>query len=141
MQHIAHTDYYTLDIDNQKKRIYHHVFGTWGEVPEVSQFLQDWETVLAQISEGYTMLTDARRFRLLSASWAAMTIRLRKKLFQAGIKKIAEVLPERAVTKMQFSTISTHVNDVTTKIFASEAEAEAWLDNRENDDVSTLKQQ
>lgn len=128
MQNIAHTDYYTLDIDDAKKRIYNHVFGTWGEAPEMSQFLQDWDTVLAMISDGYTMLTDARQFRLLSASWAAMTIRIRKKLFQAGIRKIAEVLPERAVTKMQFSTISSHTNDVTTRIFVDQNEAEAWLD-------------
>jgi hypothetical protein len=132
MQNIAHTDHYSLEIDEVKKRIYNHVFGTWGEVPEVSQFLQDWETVLAKITDGYTMLTDARQFRLLSASWAAMTIRIRKKLLQAGIRKIAEVLPERAVTKMQFTTISTHINDITTKIFASEDEAEAWLDSAEN---------
>ncbi len=140
MQKIAHTEYYTLDIDDQKKRIYNHVFGTWGDVPEMSQFLRDWDTVLTNISDGYTMLTDARQFRLLSASWAAMTIRIRKKLFQAGIRKIAEVLPERAVTKMQFSTISTHSNDVITKIFATEAEAEAWLDSFENTGNSILKE-
>jgi hypothetical protein len=132
MQHIAHTDFYTLDIDDQKKRVYNHVFGTWGDSPEMSQFLEDWDAVLTKISDGYTMLTDARQFRLLSASWAAMTIRIRQKLFQAGITKIAEVLPERAVTKMQFSTISSHANDVVTKIFASEDEAEAWLDNAMN---------
>ncbi len=132
MQRIAHTEYYRLDIDDRKKRIYNRVFGTWGDAPEMSQFLEDWDTVLAKISDGYTMLTNARQFRLLSASWAAMTIRIRKKLFQAGIKKIAEVLPERAVTKMQFSTISTHSNNVVTKIFATEDEAEAWLDNFEN---------
>ena len=129
MQNIAHTNYYILDIDDTKKRIYNHVSGTWGEAPEMSQFLQDWDTVLTMISDGYTMLTDARQFRLLSAGWAAMTIRIRKKLFQAGIRKIAEVLPERAVTKMQFSTISSHTNDVTTRIFADQNEAEAWLDN------------
>jgi hypothetical protein len=132
MQNIAHTDHYSLEIDDTKKRIYNHVFGIWGEAPEVSQFLQDWDAALAKITDGYTMLTDARQFRLLSASWAAVTIRIRKKLFQAGIRKIAEVLPERAVTKMQFKTISTHINDIATKIFAREDEAEAWLDSAEN---------
>lgn len=140
MQAIAHTEYYTLDIDEQKKRIYNHVFGIWGEVPEVAQFLQDWDTVLTKVSDGYTMLTDARQFRLLSASWAAMTIQVRQRLFQAGITKIAEVLPERAVTRMQFSTISTHSSAVATKIFATEAEAETWLDSLDNCNNSALKQ-
>ena len=75
------------------------------------------------------MLTDARQFRLFSTSWAATNIKIRKQLFQAGIKKIAELLPERTITQMQFNTISANVNDVVTKVFADETEAEAWLDS------------
>ena len=91
MQEIAKTEFYMLLIDETKKRVYNIVFGAWGDRPEVSQVLQDWEKVFNLISEGYTMLTDARQFRLISAGWAATTIKIRQRLIQAGITKIAEI--------------------------------------------------
>jgi hypothetical protein len=130
LQQIAKTEFYLLSVDVRKKRIYNTVFGMWGEHPEISRFIQDWDNVLKYISQGYTMLTDATQFRLLSAEWATTTIRTRKRLVEAGITKIAEVLPENAFIKMQFGAISERT-DIQTKIFSNKIDAEAWLDSRE----------
>lgn len=130
MQEIAKTEFYMLLIDETKKRVYNIVFGAWGERPEVSQVLQDWEKVFNLISEGYTMLTDARQFRLISAGWAATTIKIRQRLIQAGITKIAEILPENSLLKVQFGKASERAG-VKTKVFSSRKEAEIWLDSSE----------
>jgi hypothetical protein len=127
LQQIAKTEFYLLSVDVRKKRVYNTVFGMWGERPEVSRFTQDWDHVLQFVSQGYTMLTDATQFRLLSAEWATRTIKTRKKLVEAGITKIAEVLPENAFIKMQFGTISERTG-IQTKIFSNKIDAEAWLD-------------
>jgi hypothetical protein len=130
LQQIAKTEFYLLSVDVRKKRVYNTVFGKWGEQPEIARFVQDWDNVLKLISHGYTMLTDATQFRLLSAEWATTTIRTRKKLVEAGITKIAEVLPENAFIKMQFGAISERTG-IQTKIFSNKIDAEAWLDSRE----------
>jgi hypothetical protein len=130
MQEVASTDFYRLAVDKRKKRVYNTVFGTWGERPDASRFVRDWEEVFNQITAGYTVLTDASEFRLLSAEWAATTIKTRQRLIAAGITKIAEILPENMILKMQFDTISERT-DVQTKIFSNHREAEAWLDHAE----------
>lgn len=133
MREIANTEFYTLSVDENKKRVYNTVSGSWGDLPEMSQFTEDWEKVMKLISDGYTMLTDASEFHLFSTRWAVTTLEIRKRLIQAGIKKIAQILPRSTLLKLQFGSLSMHTG-VATRMFSNWTDAEAWLDNPEVDD-------
>lgn len=132
MQEIANTEFYILSVDEAKKRVYNTVSGSWGESPEMSQFMEDWEKVMRLISDGYTMLTDASEFHLFSTRWAVTTLEIRKRLIKAGIKKIAQILPRSTLLKLQFGSLSMHTG-VTTKMFSNWDEAEAWLDSKDKE--------
>jgi hypothetical protein len=131
MQEIANTEFYTLSVDDAKRRVYNTVTGSWGDLPEMSQFMEDWENVIRQISDGYTMLTDASDFHLFSTRWAVTTLEIRKKLVRAGIKKIAQILPRSTLLKLQFGSLSMNTG-VETKMFSDWDEAEIWLDSDES---------
>lgn len=129
MQEIAHTELYTLSVDTTKNRIYCIVAGN--DPLENSSFIRDWERAKCLVSPGFTVLTDVSRIRDITKDWVATSVKLQKRLIEAGLAGTAELLSERVAECLHID----HINRISRgccytkeEIFTNRRIAEAWLD-------------
>jgi hypothetical protein len=124
MYEIANSDSHTLTVNPIKNRIYCTMTGN--SFPEKATFIQDWKQATCSVSEGFTVLFDVSRFRLMSLGWLETSLRIQKILQNAGLAATAEIVPEHVLSEMQFYDLS----DVEEKkLFTDSYKAEAWLDS------------
>jgi hypothetical protein len=99
---------------------------TGNSFPEKAAFIQDWKQATCLVSEGFTVLVDVSRFRLMSLGWLETSLRTQKVLQNAGLAATAEIVPEDVLSEMQ----SYDLSDVEEKkLFTDSYEAEVWLDS------------
>jgi hypothetical protein len=129
MKQIAKNQFYEMAVDPAKNRAYVTIVGDWERASDVSSYLPDWDSAIGEVTRGFTLLSDLTQAKPASPEIKALHEAAQKKLAQAGLGKMADVLPRDAVLKMQVDQVA-HKTDMLKMVFASKAEAEAWLDKK-----------
>ena len=127
MQEIAKTDLYILSVDTEKNRLYQIIQGNWTAPAENYRYIEELKQTLNLLSPGFTCLNDGSQGGLMSQKWTKIAAKARLMLVEAGIAKIAEILAESELLKLQIGRVSRQAG-IITKIFADRHEAETWLD-------------
>lgn len=130
MKEIAKTEFYTIAVDLSKNRLYQTVKGSWVRPVKGDPYLQDFERALKLLKKGFTGLSDATQISVMSQEWTEAIQKTHQTLINAGTSKVAEVLTENAILKMQVQRIFRQ-SGFTMKFFSDVTEAEAWLDGKE----------
>ncbi len=131
MKQITKNQFYELAVDPAKNRLYYTGMGGFEKASDVAVFLMDCDRAIGELTRGFTMLSDLAQMKAeaqspeVKASLEAQT----EKFVQAGMGKGAHILPRDAVLKMQVDQV-TQKAGVLKMVFASKAEAEAWLDKK-----------
>lgn len=120
-------DFYEIDLDTEKNRIYLTIKGYWKSLMEVRGYLRDLRAAVAELSEGFTIVTDLTRAKTSSEETSELHIKAQAYLVQAGLARTAEIHPESTVTRMALNRYA-QTSGMTKGVFSSFAEAEAWLD-------------
>ncbi len=122
------TDYYALDYDAGKNRIYFHCFGRWSSRSVAPDFLKDWQKVMAQCKPGWSILGDLRKVEELSDDAQQWHVEVQQAILDRGVRKVAQVAPfEVAGTVRKFSQESGLQKVLWA--FMDIASAELWLDD------------
>ena len=122
---IAKNDFYTLETDIIKNRVFLTINGFWKK-DNIPHYLEDWDKALKQVEKGFTLLTDARKMAIHPSEVRSIHLEAQKKIINAGVKKVAE-LQEQKVAEMQLNGVSTE-SALPKKNFTEKEKAISWLD-------------
>lgn len=123
---IADTPQYKLQVLPEKNRAYLTILGFWRNPEQVSDYLNDWKKTIAQLQDGFTLLTDARDMKIHPSSIRSVHEQAQKLVVKAGIKGVAEV--QGGIAEVQLDSVSAETQ-MPKKNFTSLDEAEQWLDS------------
>lgn len=125
MKSVASNEYYRVEVDDLKNRIYFTILGTWDDPKKIPNWADDVAEAVKCCSAGFTELID----------WSGMTailltdyIRQAQEIaMKAGLRKAARVYDKERFVKMQMDRLTTQTG-FPAKSFFDRAAAEAWLD-------------
>ena len=124
---IARNDYYTIDIDEKKNRLYLTIVGYWKSRDVVSNYIGDLVNASGKLSPNFTVLTDVTQMKTPHQSVVSLHLEAQKVLLEAGLKKTAELVGADAIVKMSLGRFSNE-SGMPKGTFDNKQEAEAWLD-------------
>ena len=128
METIAKNDYYAVEVDLTKNRLYLVGKGFWKSVDIAQQFLEYVKQAIEQLSPGYSVLADLHEFKTPPLQVGEIIIESQK-LSAATVGKSAQVIGENMGIAMPMGRYAkTSGIQSRTQTFATWAEAEAWLD-------------
>lgn len=130
IKHIAKTDFYSIEVDTIKNRMYLTIVGFWRNSTVVPNYLDDIKKASRSLSSGFTILTDVSQMKTPSTEVGSLHERAQRLLIEAGLKKTAEIIPDnKAIEKMVLQRLSTK-SGMVRSTFYDKATAEAWLDEK-----------
>ena len=121
---------YTLSVDKSKNRIYYTMFGFWESPDDLSDYFQDWNCAIAEVTRGFTILTDATQFKTPAQDILPIFEKIQKILDDAGLAKTAEVYSGDVIAKMALDYVA-ETSGMKKRDFQNTLEAEVWLDEEE----------
>ncbi len=124
---IASNEFYEIEIDKDRNRIYLTVQGYWKSLMEVRSYLRDIRTAVAGLSAGFTIVTDLTQARTPSEETSELHIKAQAYLINAGLARTAEIHPESTVTRMALNRYA-QTSGMSKGVFSTLEEAEAWLE-------------
>ncbi len=125
MKRVTSNDFYEIDVDQAKNRIYFTMRGSWTNPKDMPNWLQDVEAAVKLCSPGFTELID-----WTGASSVLLTdyIAGAQKIAQdGGLRKAARIFDRDTFIKLQMDTL-TQKTGFPVKTFFERSEAESWLD-------------
>jgi hypothetical protein len=126
MKTVASTDFYTIEVDQAKNRVYFFLKGSWVDAQKLSAWESDVSAALRLCTRGFTELID---WTAVQSILLTDTIEKAQRLaMESGIRKAARLFPRETFSKMQMDTL-TKKTSFPVKTFSDKKEAEAWLDS------------
>ncbi len=125
MRTVARTDRYVYEADLEKNRGYITLHGTWTNVGEVPEVLEDLEKLSSTLRPGFTVLCDF--FDVKATALPDIFQKGSQFLVTAGMKKFAALHERQTFMQAQMSHASKG-QGFPGRVFYNRAEAEAWLD-------------
>lgn len=129
MQEIAKNQYYTIQIDPAKNRIYLTIYGTWGKPENVPGYISDIEKAIRGLKPGFTIVTDASELGPVTQELGKIHVAAQEKLNNSGLDKTAEIV-KSGLTRMNIDSFA-RKSKMKKQVFDNRKEAEAWLDNNQ----------
>jgi hypothetical protein len=128
METIAKNEYYAVEVDPEKNRLYLRGKGFWGKVEIAQRFIGHVQEGIQQLSKGYSVLADLHDFKTPPFEVGELIIEGQKIAADTSGKN-AQVLGENQGIAMPLSRYAkTSGIHRQIKSFATREEAEAWLD-------------
>ena len=128
---IVNNSYLKLHVDESKNRIHASFHGFWASMDTMDSYLNSMGIAISSVSKGFTMVADLRDFKTLPPELVKEQKASMQKLGEAGLYKVAEILPASAIAKMQLSD-STKETNMPNKQFSTIVDGEEWLDAEVN---------
>lgn len=131
---IANTNYYELQVDTEKNRVYTKLTGRWTKVEEVPNFFEDWKKTASYTKPNFTIFADIRLMGTLSKRVEVLHQEIQKYLVEEkGLLHTAQLASEDSLADYQIHRLTKRSN-LTISKFATQEEAESYLDkiSREN---------
>lgn len=125
MKPIASNDYYSLEVDPAKNRLYLAYKGSWIKAQEVGAFVEDHQKALDCLTAGFTTLVDVRPMEAMLLTDFVEAVQ--KQAVDKGIRKAARVYTKEGFIKTQADRINVRTG-IRSRAFFRVDEAEAWLD-------------
>ena len=127
MKEIARNDYYAIEVDESKNRVYLTITGFWRDQSDVPHFLDDMKEAAQHVSSGFTVLTDVTKMKTPPPAIGEIHVQAQQIFVQAGLDKTAEILPQAAISNIALGRYAKK-SGMEKGSFATPEEAEAWLD-------------
>jgi hypothetical protein len=130
METIAKNDYYAVEIDLAKNRIYLTGKGFWKDVTIARNFGKYTQQGIQKLAPGYSVLADLHEFKTPPPEVGAIIIESQK-MTSSTLGKSAQVVGENVAIEMPMDRYAkTSGIKPTNRSFATRDEAEAWLDEK-----------
>lgn len=128
LKKIAAATHYALFVNLPKNRIYCTLNGFWRQLPDKDEYLLFWDEAMRDVDDGFTMLVNQSNLRIRSIEWVDVIVSIQKLALSKGVFRVADVLGESAVLKMQAERIA-KISGIfpKRKTFTSQFQAETWL--------------
>lgn len=128
---IALNDRYVLQVDASKNRAYFTIVGHWRSSADVPRYLEDWRRAIAELSPGFTVLSDLVMGKSPPLDVVELHVEAQKLLVEKGVSRVAEVVEGSvASARVAIDRISRE-SGMHKATFDNWAEAEEWIDSRE----------
>ncbi len=124
---ISNKDFYSLEINIEKNRIYFCILGHWNKNISYETYIADWEEAISYLQPNFTVISDIRSMSPHSVAVEKLHEKAQKYIVEKGLFKVAEVFPVNNITELQASRIAGKTNLPVNK-FGSFEEAERYLD-------------
>ena len=127
MKTIVQNERYTIQIDQEKNRLYLTLIGYWKDRSVAPDYLRDLKNAVRSLSQDYTILTDVTQMKTPPQDIVNLHLEAQKQLIADGLKKTAELVGHDIIAKMALDRFSKE-SGMTKGSFDDKKEAEAWLD-------------
>lgn len=124
---IVSNDYFSINVDNTKNRIYASFFGFWSKMEIMDEYLSYLTKALTSIKQDFTLLADLRTFKTLPNDLVAKQKLAMEDLAKAGMSKVAVILPQSVISEVQLKS-SMNETAMPEKQFSTVEGGEEWLD-------------
>ncbi len=128
MRTIAFNQFYEIDYDDKKNRIYYKVKGYWANVSKVPDYMKHIEEVLTFVKPNFTMLVDTTLTEPHPPEVEEIRKKAQKLAIEAGLLKAAEISSDNFVSAIQFVDMTQNTKFPINK-FSKLKDAEDYLDN------------
>jgi len=113
---VSNNQYYELNYDRNKNRIYLRINNYWKSPEVVPNYLSDWEKVIALAKPGFTFLADTRNMITHPASVKEMHEAVANRLAESQISYVAEVSPTDRIAVLQVSGVMKQIGKGSIKV-------------------------
>lgn len=130
METIGKNEYYMVEIDRSKNRLYLTGKGFWKDVTIARNFAEYTQQGIEKLSPGYSVLADLHEFKTPPPEVGAIIIESQK-LTANTLGKSAQVVGQNMAIEMPIDRYTkTSGIKLKNRSFATRAEAEAYLDEK-----------
>ena len=125
---IAKNNYYELEIDTEKNRVYTKLMNKWTSIKEVPNFFADWKKIASMTKPNFTIFADIRLMGTLSKEVEILHQEIQTYLVEE--KKLLETAQLASQDELADYQIhrSTKRSNLSIRKFATQEEAEQYLD-------------
>jgi len=128
-EQIVKNEYYEIQIDRDKNRIYTTLRGYWASLDAVPNFENDFLTAPQMLQPDYTSLIDVRVFKVPGSDVINKFIFIENENSKRYVRKKAARVVSQPLEKLAADRIGKESGvKESTAFFNSLEEAEAWLD-------------
>lgn len=125
---IADNDFYSIEADGSKNRIYLTIKGFWQDINQIKGYLDDIKNAANSVNKGFTILSDLTTMKTPTQEIGELHVKAQQVLVDAGLSKTAEVHPASTVTQLSLKRFSEE-SGMQKGLFPTREEAEKWLDS------------
>jgi len=119
--------YYSVELDNEKNRIY---FSMTGDVPSVNvvpNFESDWKLTVGETKPSFTILGDLSKSGKLGPEFEALNTKVQGWLMGQGCRKVAQLIGNLSVMSQVNAFAEKSGMRNVLRAFNFEKTAEMWL--------------
>ncbi|NJO90804.1 MAG: hypothetical protein HC831_18940 [Chloroflexia bacterium] len=126
---IASNEYFSVFVDESKNRVYATFNGFWSQMKIMDDYRACLPAVFKMMKSKFTLVADLRNFKTLPPDLVPKQKQSMMDFAQAGVFKIALILPSSAISGMQVKQSAAETKNMPERQFDNVAEAEKWLDS------------
>ena len=119
--------FYGLEYNNEKNRIYFSMTGDVPSVNVVSNFEGDWKLTVAETKPGFTILGDLSKSGKLGSEFEALNTKVQGWLMGQGCRRVAQLIGDLNVMSQVNAFAEKSGMRNVLRAFNFEKTAEMWL--------------
>jgi len=120
-------EFYSVEYDKEKNRIYFSMTGDVPSVNVVSNFESDWKSTVSESKQGFTILGDLSKSGKLSPEFEALNTKVQGYLMEQGCRKVAQLVGDLNVMSQVNAFAEKSGMRNVLRAFNFEKTAEIWL--------------
>ncbi len=120
-------EFYSVEYDKEKNRIYFSMTGDVPSVNVVSNFESDWKSTVSESKQGFTILGDLSKSGKLSPEFEALNTKVQGWLMEQGCRKVAQLIGDLNVMSQVNAFADKSGMRNVLRAFNFEKTAEIWL--------------
>ena len=120
-------EYYSLEANKEKNRIYFSIVGQAPSVAAIPNFEKDWHDTVAEVEQGFTILGDLRSMKPHVKDVEDLNVKVQTWLMQNGCRRVAQIAPLEAMANVNEFSEKSGLREIL-RAFNTDAAAEMWLD-------------
>ncbi|MHA2295042.1 MAG: hypothetical protein ACXADA_03450 [Candidatus Hodarchaeales archaeon] len=120
-------EYYEIEYDQVKNRVYFKIKGFWESVDVVPNFEKDWMNTIVNAKNGFTICADLLDMKPFPKDVEQLNAQVQQKLMEKGLRKVGQVAPVVVAGQVNNLSRKSGLRDVLRAFYTLE-QAEYWLD-------------
>ena len=121
-------EYYSLEANTEKNRIYFSMQGAIPNVDAIKDFLPDWKTTVEEIKEGFTILGDLSKCEPLPEDVDKLNQETQGWIMSQGCRKVAQLVGDiNLMSQVNAFAEKSGMREILRAFFYVKG-AEMWLD-------------